>query len=247
MYRKLFTIITILDLISLTAQSQFVKVSGKVTDFQNNPIPGANIFFRNSRANLARTDEFGNYATIRNVDSDSIIGCSHVNYKTTQEKIQGNSIINFRMYPKETGYTLPMIKDSTTPANIAVDDEKAFIDSVLLANKDRIFTLVEQGPDFAGGENVLMRYYAVHLRKANLGLTKHINGIITLSFIIKKDGTIENVKLVKGIQQNLDDEIIKLTKQLPKWEPAKQNGKPCDYNYVLSIPVQLRLKTIKRQ
>lgn len=237
-YGKLFQIMLLFICCIPGAMAQYVKISGKVTDMNGHPVSRATISLTMYR-HLTMTDESGNYATIMNTAKDSTIRCTHANYKTSEQKIQGNRIVNFLLYTKETGYVLPLIVDSTNNADKTADADKRYIDSVLSEN--RIFTKVEMVPEFYGGEPALRAYYKVGLRLAKPAIRSGVNGIITVSFLLNKDGSVSNCKLLSGITKSIDDAVLKLTEQLPKWKPAMQNGKNCEFNYVLSIPIQLKL------
>ncbi len=76
--------------------------------------------------------------------------------------------------------------------------------------------------------------YPADAAKAN------IEGLVTVSFIVEKDGSISNVKILKGVHPLLDEEAVRLTKSMPKWIPGKANGKAARAYFTQPINFVLR-------
>jgi Gram-negative bacterial TonB protein C-terminal/CarboxypepD_reg-like domain len=226
------------------AAAQFVKVSGRVTDFTGKPVAMAAILFKGNRYYHVLSDSSGNFTTVRNSVSDTTIVCRHVNFKTIELKVENANTINFTFYPKEEVHTLGAVTDSLPAADDLADmaGEKRFVDSFLASQSDKVFTRVEMDPYFDGGYDAVKAYYRVSLRREKIALKQGINGVVTIGFLVKKDGSISNVRLIKGINKQIDDAVVKLTRLMPKWRPALQNGKHCDYDFILSIPINLKVK-----
>lgn len=228
-----------------TSNAQFVKVSGKVTDEMGNPMAGATVSFSGSRFNTVTTDNAGNYITLRHKIADTVIRCTLMNYKTTVKKIYGSSTINLKLSLNDDENFLPVIEDSLafkTETNASKNDSH-FIDSILEASKEKIFTKVEIEPGFNGGRTALAGYYRKHLLASGLSIDRNINAVVTVTFLIGIDGNVSNVQLIRGVDKTIDSFIIRLTEQLPKWKPAMQNGRYCKYNYTLSIPLNLTVRS----
>jgi Gram-negative bacterial TonB protein C-terminal len=244
MTKYFVSLVTMLLCVSIGLQAQFVKVSGQVTDFMGNPVSGATISFKARRYSWETSNNSGNFSTIRNSLHDSIIICTHVNFRTREQKIENAKTVNFKLYPKEDVHYLKSINDSLIAVIDSADilDEQHFVDSFRAVQSNRLFTKVESDPYFDGGEAALRAYYSVYLRRSNIVLKYNISGVITIGFFIKKDGSISDVKLMKGINKQIDDAIIKSTEIMPKWRPANQNGRNYGFNYVLSIPINLKGK-----
>ena len=66
-----------------------------------------------------------------------------------------------------------------------------------------------------------------------------IQGRVTVSFIVEKDGRVSNVRLLRSVQPSLDKEAIRVVKSMPKWTPGKQNGKPVRVRF--NLPVMFKL------
>lgn len=106
--------------------------------------------------------------------------------------------------------------------------------------KDQVFTVVEQLPEFPGGEAALTEYIKKNIRYSVIASESDIIGRVTLSFIIEKDGSISNIEVMRSPAEELTNEAIRLVKSMPKWKPGKQRGKEVRVRYV--IPITFRLE-----
>lgn len=100
-------------------------------------------------------------------------------------------------------------------------------------------TKVEQMPAFPGGEKELAKFLSQNLKYPVSAQKAKISGRVILGFIITKTGEIKDIKVVRGIDQALNDEAIRVAKLMPKWVPGKQNGTEVDTDY--RLPVVFRL------
>ncbi len=96
-----------------------------------------------------------------------------------------------------------------------------------------IFGMVEEMPGFPGGEVKLMEFIAKNINYPKEAIEKGIEGRVFVGFIIDVDGSVTDVKLLRGIGCGCDEEAIRVVKSLPKWRPAKQNG------VLIRVPFQL--------
>lgn len=99
---------------------------------------------------------------------------------------------------------------------------------------------VDVMPGFPGGTNGLMQYLAKNLKYPLVCEENGIEGRVTVSFIVEKDGSVSDVNVVKSVNPALDKEAKRLVNSMPKWSPGKIGGKPVRVKY--SIPVNFRLK-----
>ncbi len=79
--------------------------------------------------------------------------------------------------------------------------------------------LVDEKPEFPGGPNELLKYLASNARYSDEAKYNGIEGKLKMSFIISKDGSIKDVKVLKGLGGGLDEMGLKLIKEMPKWKP----------------------------
>jgi protein TonB len=72
-----------------------------------------------------------------------------------------------------------------------------------------------------------------------IALKKGIQGTVYIRFVVSEDGSVADVKIEKGVDQTLDDKVLQVVKNLPKWRPGKQRGMPVKVSY--EIPVRFRI------
>ena len=105
---------------------------------------------------------------------------------------------------------------------------------------ERVFDVVEQMPSFPGGQQKLMDYLSENIRYPKELAEACIQGRVIVSFIVEKDGSISNVKVLKSLDPLLDKEAVRVVSGMPKWNPGKQNDVAVRVRYI--IPVTFRLK-----
>ena len=103
-------------------------------------------------------------------------------------------------------------------------------------SETEIFQIVEEMPSFPGGEGKLMEYVAKNIKYPQIAR----EGRVFVGFVVEPDGSISNVKLLRGIGGGCDEEAMRVIKSLPKWKPGKQRGKPVRVSY--QIPVFFKLQ-----
>lgn len=92
---------------------------------------------------------------------------------------------------------------------------------------------------FPGGEEAQQEYITVNLRYPKMAMENGIEGVVAVIFTVKTDGTIGNIKIKRMIDPDLENEAIRLVKQMPKWDPATDNGKPVESTAEVDIPFTL--------
>jgi protein TonB len=104
---------------------------------------------------------------------------------------------------------------------------------------DEVFVVVEEQAEFPGGLDSMYAYIVKNLKYPELAKEKGIEGRVFISFIIEKDGSISNVKILRGIGGGCEEAAVEMIKNMPKWKPAKQRGKPvrCQFN----LPIKFEL------
>jgi len=106
--------------------------------------------------------------------------------------------------------------------------------------KPQIFSHVEVMPQFPGGEAALMKWLTDNMSYPTIAAEQGIQGRVTLRFVVKPDGSIDEVEVQKGLDPSCDKEAVRVVKKMPKWIPGKQNGNPVYVYY--SLPVVFRLQ-----
>ena len=107
-------------------------------------------------------------------------------------------------------------------------------------DKDGVYQIVEEMPQYPGGENALMDYVSKNVVYPKEAQEKGISGRVFVSFIVEKDGSVSNVKVLRGIGGGCDEEAVRVISGLPKWKPGKQDGKPVRVSYQMPINFKLQ-------
>jgi protein TonB len=103
-----------------------------------------------------------------------------------------------------------------------------------------IFTVVESMPEFHGGEKELYVYLHKHIKYPVMAKESGIQGKVYITFVVEKDGSITDVRLLRGIGGGCDEEAIRVVSGMPSWTPGKQRGKPVRVQY--NLPVRFTLQ-----
>ncbi len=104
-----------------------------------------------------------------------------------------------------------------------------------------IFEVVENMPEFPnGGQAGLMQYLSKNIKYPTISQEQGTQGRVTCQFVVNKDGSIVDVKVIRGVDPYLDKEAIRVISSMPKWKPGMQRGKPVRVKY--TVPVMFRLQ-----
>jgi len=98
-----------------------------------------------------------------------------------------------------------------------------------------IFRVVEEEPSFPGGNEALFKYLENNTIYPAISKVSGIQGTVHVTYVVEPDGSISNVKILKGIGGGCDEEALRVVKNMPKWEPGKQRGKPVRVQFNLPI------------
>ena len=104
---------------------------------------------------------------------------------------------------------------------------------------DSIFDVVEENPSFPGGEKKLYEFLSKNLRYPEMAKENGIQGKVFIQFVVWKDGSIKDVKVVKSIHNTLDKEAFRVVNKMPNWSPGKQQGKVVNTKF--TIPIKFKL------
>ena len=110
---------------------------------------------------------------------------------------------------------------------------------VISTEMEEVYLIVEEMPEFPGGLVNLRKVFKTNLIYPEFELKKGIQGTVYVRFVVSEDGSVTDVKIEKGVDQTLDDEVLRVVKNLPKWRPGKQRGMPVKVSY--EIPVRFRI------
>lgn len=138
-------------------------------------------------------------------------------------------------------------RDQISIADVIGDDDEHGIDiaeleeqKVIIEEKPEIFTIVEQMPSFPGGEAEMMKFIGNNLKYPVVAQESGIQGRVTVRFVVTKEGNVDQVEVIRGIDPSCDREAVRVVKSMPKWTPGRQNGKSVPVYFTL--PISFRLK-----
>ena len=106
--------------------------------------------------------------------------------------------------------------------------------------ENKVFTAVEQMPQFPGGEAELMKYIQKNLKYPPVAMENNIQGRVVVQFVVTKTGQIGEVKVARGRDPDLDKEAVRVVKSLPDFIPGKMNGQSVNVWYTLPITFKLQ-------
>jgi len=118
-------------------------------------------------------------------------------------------------------------------APVQVEDEES-------AEETQIFMVVESMPNFPGGEPALYKYLAENIKYPQMAKESGIQGRVFVTFVVERDGSVTDVRVLRGIGGGCDEEAIRVVKNMPKWTPGKQRGKAVRVQY--NLPVKFTLQ-----
>ena len=153
------------------------------------------------------------------------------NQITSQDELVGAKV--------EISTTTVIGTDEQSGKNIA-DLEK---DKLVVGEKapdEEVHIVVEQPPSFPGGDAALMEYLNNNISYPAIAVDMNIQGKVTCSFVVGKDGSIQDVRVERSVDGSLDKEAVRVIKSMPRWIPGRQGGNAVKVKYYL--PVTFRLQ-----
>ena len=115
------------------------------------------------------------------------------------------------------------------------DNQSAGGTSAPVEEEATVYNVVEQMPQFPGGEAALLKYVATHLKYPAIAQEQEIYGVVTLRFVVLEDGSVGDVIIMKSLEKHCDEEAKRVVKSLPRFIPGKQQGKAVRVWYTLPV------------
>jgi protein TonB len=103
----------------------------------------------------------------------------------------------------------------------------------------KIFTSVEAEPTFPGGIEMFYKFLQYNIRYPAKAFENKIQGKVFVSFVVEKDGSLTDIKVLRGIGGGCDEEAVRVMNTSPKWRPGIQNGRPVRVQYTMPIGFNL--------
>lgn len=105
--------------------------------------------------------------------------------------------------------------------------------------ENRIHVVVERMPEFPGGEAAMNQFINRTIRYPVIAQENGIQGRVVVQFVVNTDGKIVDVEVVRGVEESLDKEAVRVVKAMPPWNPGRQGGKNVRVKYTL--PIRFRI------
>lgn len=105
--------------------------------------------------------------------------------------------------------------------------------------ENRIHVVVERMPEFPGGEAAMNQFISRNIRYPVIAQENGIQGRVVVQFVVNTDGKIVDVEVVRGVEESLDKEAVRVVKAMPPWNPGRQGGKNVRVKYTL--PIRFRI------
>ena len=163
---------------------------------------------------------------------------------------KGSAIIKKAAAPFKTPAAKAEKKDSALFEDEVVMGRTGGVEDVepipipnLILNPDsteEVYGIVEQMPFFPGGDKKLMEYLATNIRYPKGCDDTSVQGRVIVTFVVEKDGSISDVKVVRSLHPLFDEEAVRVVSSMPKWIPGRQNG--VAYRVKYTLPVTFRLE-----
>ena len=106
--------------------------------------------------------------------------------------------------------------------------------------EEEIFTVVEEEPSFPGGVDKMYEYLYANIKYPQVAKENNITGRVYLTFVVEKDGSIANPKILRDIGGGCGNEALRVIKSMPKWSPGKQRGKAVRVQFNLPVVFDLQ-------
>lgn len=106
-------------------------------------------------------------------------------------------------------------------------------------NNETIFTSVEQMPSYPEGDEAMAKFISENLQYPESAKGAGVQGRVMVRFVVRKDGSLDTVQILRGIDDACDAEAMRVVRIMPKWNPGRQNGSAVDVYY--TIPIKFAL------
>ena len=231
-----------------------LKVSGTVLAADTKvPVMGASVIIRGT-TNGTLTDLDGKFV-LTGLKKDDVIQVSFVGFQTRSVIIKDESpltiLLDDDVQNLEEMIVVGMGAKDGKPAK-AENTDVVFdmpLKEAMKAEKQKketpqekvIFQVVEQMPEFPGGMQKAMEFLAKNIKYPVAAQEAKIEGRVIVQFVVERDGSVSDVKVMRGVNPELDAEAIRVVSMMPKWIPGKQRGKAVAVKY--TMPIMFRLQT----
>ena len=140
----------------------------------------------------------------------------------------------------ETAFGQTNFDQGTDDRNVVREHKDEVIVEEKTPEPEQVFTAVEQMPAFPGGDAELMKYLSSHINYPPMAMENNIQGRVIVQFVVTKTGKVGEVRVVRGVDRDLDNEAVRVVKSLPDFIPGKMNGQAVNVWYTLPVTFKLQ-------
>ena len=221
------------------------KLSGQVMDANTKkPVSGASVLVRGT-TNGTLTDANGKFEL--QVKKGDVLMVSYVGLQTQSLPVVTESQLVVWMkddvQSMEEMVVVGMASDGVGAPSVDHPDKKVVaVAAVPNGEKEQqeIFTVVEEMPQFPGGMGEAMKFLAQNIKYPVAALQAKIEGRVIVQFLVKENGKVVDIKVMRGVSPELDAEAMRVVGLMPDWIPGKQRGKAVAVKY--TMPIMFRLQ-----
>jgi protein TonB len=128
--------------------------------------------------------------------------------------------------------------EAPSEENIVVEEAKPQV--IEQEAPKEIFTVVEEQPTYPGGDEARIKFLQENMKYPEEAKELGVQGKVFVTFVVEVDGSITDVKVLRGIGSGCDDEAVRVVKSMPKWVPGKQRGVPVRVQF--NLPINFKLQ-----
>ena len=151
----------------------------------------------------------------------------------------GNYKKRFSPPPPPPPEVIEIVEDEEEIEEIILEDtetdEEEEIEMEIMEVDDEVFTVVENMPEFPGGDVGFLKYIQKNVKYPPIAKEYGVTGKVYVYFEVNKSGSVKNARIVRGVDKYLDAEALRVVRSLPKYKPGRQRGKPVRVQYTIPI------------
>lgn len=142
---------------------------------------------------------------------------------------------NYRVYELEDF----LMRDSKLKPETGADSVVDMSDDSVVDMSEIIYEAVEQQAQFPGGQDALIKWLCYNLSYPKASAENGVQGRVIVQFVVEKDGSISNPTVLRGVDEDLDKEALRIVRRMPKWQPGKKNGVAVRSRYTMPVTFKL--------
>ena len=214
------------------------KLSGQVMSVAGKkPVVGASVLVRGTTYGTL-SDANGKFEL--QVKKGDVLVVSYIGLQTQSLPVETQA--NLVVWMKDDVQSMEeMVVVGMAPKEEAASASQIVPNAKPVVQDGEIFTVVEEMPQFPGGMGEAMKFLAKNIKYPAVALQNKIEGRVIVQFVVKENGKVAELKVVRGVTPELDAEALRVVGLMPDWIPGKQRGKAVAVKY--TMPIMFRLQT----